>query len=69
MEIVTLLTMLLIFGLVIAMEVPGMLKKKQWREIKVFSGLLVIGLALNILHRFLKVDFAIVTEWLVKVLS
>ncbi|MHB8158538.1 MAG: hypothetical protein ACYDEQ_14325, partial [Desulfocucumaceae bacterium] len=44
----------LIFIFIIALEAPGMIKKKMWRELTVFSTLLLIGmvysfgLALNI---------------------
>lgn len=36
--------LLLFFGAIIAFEVPGMVKKKLWRELVVFSVILVIGM-------------------------
>jgi len=39
---------LLAFGLIIWLEVPGLVKKKMWRELIAFSVFLVIGMALTI---------------------
>lgn len=37
----------LVFIAIIAIEVPGLVKKKMWRELTVFSVLLVIGMVLS----------------------
>jgi len=39
---------LLGFVLVIGLEVPGLIKKKMWRELTAFSVFLAIGIALSI---------------------
>jgi len=39
---------LLAFALIIWLEVPGLVKKKMWRELAAFSVFLVIGMALTI---------------------
>lgn len=39
---------LLAFALIIWLEVPGLIKKKMWRELAAFSVFLVIGMALTI---------------------
>ncbi|PKM83016.1 MAG: hypothetical protein CVU89_02500 [Firmicutes bacterium HGW-Firmicutes-14] len=37
----------LVFLAIIAFEVPGMLKKQQWRELAAFSVLMLIAMALS----------------------
>lgn len=39
---------LLLFAGVVLMEVPGMVKKKMWRELVVFFIFLVLAMALSI---------------------
>ncbi|MDF9408400.1 MAG: hypothetical protein A4E52_01311 [Pelotomaculum sp. PtaB.Bin013] len=39
---------LLAFALIIWLEVPGLVRKKMWRELAAFSVFLVIGMALTI---------------------
>lgn len=36
--------LLLIFGVIIAFEVPELVKKELWRELVVFSAILIIGM-------------------------
>jgi len=38
--------LVLAFLLIIALEVPGLLKKKAWRELTAFSFFLVLGFSL-----------------------
>lgn len=39
---------LLAFIIIIALEVPGLVKDKMWRELITFSVLLLIGMSLSI---------------------
>ncbi|OPY61109.1 MAG: hypothetical protein A4E56_02269 [Pelotomaculum sp. PtaU1.Bin065] len=39
---------LLAFALIIWLEVPGLVRKKMWRELAAFSVFLFIGMALTI---------------------
>lgn len=40
--------LLLMFIAVILFEVPGLVKKKMWRELVAFSGYLLLGMVLSI---------------------
>lgn len=40
--------LLLLFIVIILFEVPGLVKKKMWRELVAFSGYLLLGMALSI---------------------
>lgn len=40
--------LLLAIGLIIALEVPGMVRRGMWRELAVFGGLMVVGMTLSI---------------------
>jgi len=42
------LSLLLIFLIIIWIEVPALVRKKMWRELIVFSILLLIGMMLSI---------------------
>lgn len=44
--IVFVLLLVIAFLLIIALEVPGLVKKKAWRELAAFSFFLVLGFAL-----------------------
>lgn len=39
--------LILVFIAIIALEAPGLVKKKMWRELTAFSVLLVIGMYLS----------------------
>lgn len=39
--------LILVFAAIIALEVPGLLRKKMWRELAAFSVLLLIGMVLS----------------------
>lgn len=68
--------LLLAFALVVLIEAPGLVKKKMWRELVVFSFLLAVGMALSIPQVFgirpfdpnapIKALFGPVGEWLKK---
>lgn len=38
------------FLLIIALEVPGLVKKKAWRELAAFSFFLLLGFALSLIQ-------------------
>lgn len=40
--------LLMVFGLIIALEVPGLVRRGMWRELAVFGGLMVVGMTLSI---------------------
>jgi hypothetical protein len=64
-----LLTILIIFGAVAGMDLPGIIKKKQWKELAVYLGFLILGFTIMTLHEAFKVDFSEVTNALIKVFS
>ena len=35
------------FGLIIALEVPGLVRREMWRELATFGGLMVVGMTLS----------------------
>lgn len=39
--------LMLVFVIIIAFEVPGLVRKKMWRELTAFSVLLFIGMVLS----------------------
>ena len=50
-------------GLVAGIELPGIIKKKQWREFAVYTVFIVFGLAITILYEVFKISFVAITEW------
>jgi len=40
--------LLLLFAVIILLEVPGLVKKKMWRELAAFSLYVVIGMGISI---------------------
>ncbi|WP_273484869.1 hypothetical protein [Desulforamulus ruminis] len=40
----------LAFGVIVFLEVPGLVKKKAWRELAVFSFFLILGFTLALLQ-------------------
>lgn len=63
----TSLIIMLIFGLIAGIELPEIIKKKQWRNLVVYLVFFIIGLMITTLHQVFKVDFSVITAWLVKV--
>ncbi|MDD4237621.1 MAG: hypothetical protein PHT62_03560 [Desulfotomaculaceae bacterium] len=41
------LLLVLVFAVIIALEAPGLVRKKMWRELTAFSVLLLIGMILS----------------------
>lgn len=39
--------LLMVFGLIIALEVPGLVRRGMWRELAAFGGLMVVGMTLS----------------------
>ncbi|MDD4570143.1 MAG: hypothetical protein PHE70_08480 [Tepidanaerobacteraceae bacterium] len=44
------IALILVFILILLLEVPGLLKKKAWKELAAFSVLLTIGFVLGLLQ-------------------
>ncbi|MEA4894806.1 MAG: hypothetical protein VB064_06050 [Oscillospiraceae bacterium] len=42
--------MLIAFAVLAVLEVPGLIKKKQWRELVSYSVLMLIAIAISILY-------------------
>jgi hypothetical protein len=63
------LVILLIFGSLAGIELPGIIRKKQWREFTVFVVFLTIGLFITTMHYVFQVDFFVITAWFIKVFS
>jgi len=40
--------LLLAFGLIMVIEVPGLVRRGMWRELAAFGGLMVVGMALSV---------------------
>jgi len=67
---------ILAFLSIILLEVPGLVRKKMWRELTAFATLLIIGMALSILkalnmmvlnpYRYIEILFMPLVEWLSK---
>ncbi|HQA60484.1 MAG: hypothetical protein WBJ82_01050 [Tepidanaerobacteraceae bacterium] len=38
--------------IILMLELPGLIKSRVWRELAVFCGLLIIGIAYGIIHIF-----------------
>jgi len=61
---------------IIGLEVPGLVRKKMWRELTAFAALLIIGMALSIPqalgmtvpnpNSYLEIIFKPLVEWLQK---
>ncbi|AGL00892.1 hypothetical protein [Desulfoscipio gibsoniae] len=70
------LLMILAFLGIIGLEVPGLVRKKMWRELTAFAALLVIGMALSIPqtlgmtipnpNTYIEILFKPMVEWLKK---
>jgi len=41
---------LLIYAFIIVLSVPGLIKRKEWRELTVFSVLYIIAFALGLMY-------------------
>lgn len=42
--------LIIITIIIITIEVPGLLQKQMWRELAVFSGILIVGIIYGIAH-------------------
>lgn len=60
---------LLIFGLVAGIELPGIIKKKQWRDFFAYLVFFISGLIITALHQVLAIDFSVITDWFIAVFS
>jgi hypothetical protein len=63
------LVILLMFGSVAGIELPGIIKKKTWRECSAFVVFLTIGFFITTMHYVFRFDFFVITAWFIKVFS
>lgn len=63
------LLIFLAFVLIAAIEFPGLIKKKHWRDLVVLNIFLVIGLVITIMHQVFRLGFYAVTDWFIKVIG
>jgi hypothetical protein len=63
------LIILLIFGAGAGIEIPGIIKKKQWRELGIFIVFFTLAFVIITLHFVFEFDFSVITAWLIKVFS
>lgn len=45
-----LIGLILVFAIIIGYELPELLQKRQWREVAVFSGLIIFGFTISYLQ-------------------
>ena len=63
------LMILLIFGLVAGIELPGLIKKKHWKQLAAFTVILLFGLTVTVMDQIYNFEFFRVTNWLISVFS
>jgi hypothetical protein len=63
------LIILTIFGLPAGIELPGIIKKKHWKEFAVYSGFLIIGFTVTVMDHVFKFNFAAITDWFITFFS
>ncbi|OGO84341.1 MAG: hypothetical protein A2Y24_06955 [Clostridiales bacterium GWE2_32_10] len=63
------LIILLIFGIVGFIELPTIIKERQWKEFTVFSVFFLLGLTITIMYQIFEFDFSGISHWLVSVFS
>jgi hypothetical protein len=65
----TWLIIILIFGSMAGIELPRIIKNKQWREFTPFSIFLILGLSLTIMWKIFNFNFGAITQWLIMLFS
>lgn len=63
------LTILFVFGLTAGVEMPRIIKKKQWREFVIYTMFLIFGLVIITMKEIFKINLAAISDWLVKAVS
>ncbi|HAN10711.1 MAG TPA: hypothetical protein DCP90_08890 [Clostridiales bacterium] len=63
------LVILLIFGIVAVIELPSLIKERQWKELYVFSMFFLSALIITVMYQIFEFDFSPVSHWLTKVYS
>jgi len=58
-----------IFGSLACIDIPGLIKKKQHRELIVYSGFILLGFVSTLLDQVFKIDFSAFTRWLIMMFS
>ncbi len=63
------LIILLIFGLAAGIELPGIIKKKQWRGFAAYAVFFIFGLVITIAHQVFKLVLSAITDWFITAFS
>ena len=63
------LVILLIFGLTAGLELPGIVKKKQWKQFFVYTVFFFFALTITVLHQLFEFEFYWISRWFVTVLN
>lgn len=58
---------LFVFGVVASIELPTIIKKRQWKEFTVFSMIFLLALTITIMYQIFKLDFSGVSHWFTEV--
>ena len=65
----TLLLAFIIFGAVAGIDLPGIFKKRQWKELVVFITFYTLGFTIVLFHLTLNFDLSFVSAWFINVFS
>lgn len=58
-----------IFGALAYIDIPGIIKNKKWRELTFYSAFLLLGFAIMLLHEVSEMDFSVFTRWMIMAFS
>lgn len=58
---------LLIFGSAAGIDLPGIIRKKQWLELTVYMVIFILGLFIVFMHEVFQFDFAVITDWFLSI--
>ena len=50
-------------------DIPKLIKKKQRRELTVYSAFLILGFMITILHQAFNFEFSVFTRWFIRLIS
>jgi hypothetical protein len=59
----------IIFGSLACIDIPRIIKKKQWRELIVYSAFILLGFVTTVLYEVFRFDFSGFTNWLIMLAS
>lgn len=57
------------FGSLAYIDIPKLIKKKQRRELAVYSAFLILGFMITILHQVFNFEFSAFTRWFIRLIS